>query len=149
MDAGGSVTYPRIRQPEELVTDAEAMPRKTRRAVPSDASTLPVPTLISKTQLDTYAYLRFGEGAARPLVFLQHIRGTLDNRDPAVVDPRGSGREGILFESAGLGRSTGEVPDTIPAMASLPHAMLLTDPDAGTAHCSSTTAPSCSEQRCS
>src|SRR6185503_18891151 len=34
----------------------------------------------------------------------------------AVTDALAEGREVILFESAGLGRSTGEVPDTIQVM---------------------------------
>ena len=55
-------------------------------------------------------------GAAPPLVLLQHFTGTLDNWDPAVTDALAEGREVILFESAGLGRSTGEVPDTIQGM---------------------------------
>src|SRR6478672_8044669 len=70
-----------------------------------------------ETRLETYAYRRFGGGSAPPLVFLQHFTGTLDNWDPAVADPLARGREVILFESAGLGRSTGEVPTTVPGMA--------------------------------
>jgi pimeloyl-ACP methyl ester carboxylesterase len=52
------------------------------------------------------------------LLFLQHFTGTLDNWDPAVTDPLASGREVILFDSAGVGRSTGKVPSTIAGMAS-------------------------------
>src|SRR5678815_301615 len=48
---------------------------------------------------------------------LQHFTGTLDNWDPAVTDPLASGREVILFDNAGVGRSTGKVPDTIAGMA--------------------------------
>ena len=66
----------------------------------------------------TYAYRRFGGGSGHPLLLLQHFTGTLDNWDPAVTDPLASGREVILFESAGIGRSTGEVPRTIAGMAS-------------------------------
>jgi pimeloyl-ACP methyl ester carboxylesterase len=65
----------------------------------------------------TYAYRRFGSGPGLPLLFLQHFTGTLDNWDPAVTDPLAAGREVMLFESAGLGRSTGKVPDTIAGMA--------------------------------
>src|SRR5882762_2778376 len=61
----------------------------------------------------SYAYRRFGNGSGLPLLFLQHFTGTLDNWDPAVTDPLASGREVILFDSAGLGRSTGEVPHTV------------------------------------
>jgi pimeloyl-ACP methyl ester carboxylesterase len=82
-----------------------------------DASNITAPTKFIKTKLETYACRRFGAGDAPPLVCLQHFTGTLDNWDPAVTDPIARGREVILFENAGLGRSTGEVPDNIPAMA--------------------------------
>ena len=64
-----------------------------------------------------YAFRRFGDGPSAPLLFLQHFTGTLDNWDPAVTDPLARGREVILFENAGVGRSTGSVPTTIAAMA--------------------------------
>jgi pimeloyl-ACP methyl ester carboxylesterase len=69
----------------------------------------------------SYAYRRFGGGSGLPLLFLQHFTGTLDNWDPAVTDPLAMGREVILFDNAGLGRSSGEVPPTVGAMAR--HAM--------------------------
>jgi pimeloyl-ACP methyl ester carboxylesterase len=64
-----------------------------------------------------YAYRRFGTSSGRPLLFLQHFTGTLDNWDPAVTDPIASGREVILFDNAGIGRSTGDVPQTMAEMA--------------------------------
>jgi pimeloyl-ACP methyl ester carboxylesterase len=64
-----------------------------------------------------YAYRRFGEGAGLPLLCLQHFTGTLDNWDPAVTDPLAEGREVILFENAGVGRSSGTVPMTVAGMA--------------------------------
>jgi pimeloyl-ACP methyl ester carboxylesterase len=73
----------------------------------------------------TYAYRRFGEGRGLPLLCLQHFTGTLDNWDPAVTDPLASGREVILFDNAGLGRSTGTVPTTIAEMTS--HALAFLD----------------------
>ena len=75
-------------------------------------SNMTAPTQFIETALETYAYRRFGTGSAPPLVLLQHFTGTLDNWDPAVTDPLAPGREVILFESAGVGRSTGEVPNT-------------------------------------
>jgi pimeloyl-ACP methyl ester carboxylesterase len=99
------------------MTETNTMPGKARAAVSSDASTITAPTQFIETRLETYAYRRFGGGAAPPLVFLQHFTGTLDNWDPAVTDALARGREVILFESAGVGRSTGEVPTTIPGMA--------------------------------
>ena len=73
----------------------------------------------------SYAYRRFGNGSGLPLLCLQHFTGTLDNWDPAVTDPLASGREVILFDNAGVGRSTGEVPQTIAGMAG--HAMVFLD----------------------
>jgi pimeloyl-ACP methyl ester carboxylesterase len=76
-----------------------------------------VPTQFLQASGETYAYRRFGSGPGLPLLCLQHFTGTLDNWDPAVTDPLACGREVILFESAGLGRSTGKVPDSISGMA--------------------------------
>jgi pimeloyl-ACP methyl ester carboxylesterase len=64
-----------------------------------------------------YAYRRFGSSSGRPLLCLQHFTGTLDNWDPAVTDPLASGREIILFDNAGIGRSSGDVPKTMAEMA--------------------------------
>lgn len=58
--------------------------------------------------------------------------GTLDNWDPAVTDPLASGREVILFDSAGVGRSSGEVPTTIGGMAL--HALAFLE-GLGLSHC--------------
>jgi pimeloyl-ACP methyl ester carboxylesterase len=80
-------------------------------------SNVTAPTQFVETPLETYAYRRFGGGAGLPLVCLQHFRGTLDNWDPAVTDALAHGREVILFENAGVGRSTGAVPHTIAGMS--------------------------------
>src|SRR5262245_23577048 len=66
---------------------------------------------------ERFAYRRFGSGAGRPLLFLQHFMGTLDNWDSAVTDPLAMGREVILFDGTGIGRSTGKVPQTVGRMA--------------------------------
>jgi pimeloyl-ACP methyl ester carboxylesterase len=86
------------------------------RAASGTPSNITAPTQFIATGLETYAYRRFGRGTAPPLVFLQHFTGTLDNWDPAVTDALAQGREVILFENAGVGRSTGEVPATIQGM---------------------------------
>jgi pimeloyl-ACP methyl ester carboxylesterase len=49
----------------------------------------------------------------------------LDNWDPAVTDSLAAGRDVILFDNAGIGRSTGRVPDTVQEMAS--HALAFLD----------------------
>jgi pimeloyl-ACP methyl ester carboxylesterase len=72
-----------------------------------------------------YAYRRFGKGPGLPLLCLQHFTGTLDNWDPAVSDVLAEGRDVILFDNAGLGRSSGTVPDTVAGMAT--HAMAFLD----------------------
>ncbi len=90
------------------------------------ASNVRVPTrFVAARNGERYAYRRFGSGAARPLLFLQHFTGTLDNWDPAVTDPLAAGREVILFDNAGVGGSSGAVPDNVEAMAS--HALAFLD----------------------
>ncbi len=74
---------------------------------------------------ETYAYRRFGTGSQLPLLLLQHFTGTLDNWDPAVTDSLAGRGEVILFESAGIGRSTGKVPETVAGMAR--HALAFLD----------------------
>ncbi|MGF6491964.1 pimeloyl-ACP methyl ester carboxylesterase [Luteibacter sp. 621] len=64
-----------------------------------------------------YAYRRFGASGRTPLLCLQHFTGTLDNWDPAIIDALAEDREVVLFENAGVGRSGGEVPASIAAMA--------------------------------
>jgi pimeloyl-ACP methyl ester carboxylesterase len=91
----------------------------------TDASNITAPTRLIETKLETYAYRRFGSGPGIPLLCLQHFTGTLDNWDPAVTDALASQSEVILFESAGLGRSTGEVPTSVPEMAA--HAFAFMD----------------------
>ena len=91
----------------------------------TDASNVSARTQFLETRLETYAYRRFGNGSGAPLLCLQHFTGTLDNWDPAVTDPLARDREVILFESAGMGRSTGDVPTSVPGMAS--HALAFVD----------------------
>jgi len=88
------------------------------------ASNTTAPTQFLQVNGHSYAYRRFGNGSALPLLCLQHFTGTLDNWDPAVTDPLASGREVILFDNAGVGRSTGDVPETIAGMAGLAMAFL-------------------------
>ncbi len=81
------------------------------------ASNATAPTQFLQGTHGTYAYRRLGGGTRRPLLCLQHFTGTLDNWDPAVTDPLATDRDVILFESAGVGRSTGTVPHTVAGMA--------------------------------
>jgi pimeloyl-ACP methyl ester carboxylesterase len=95
----------------------------TTNAAPT--SNTAVPTQFIETDLEKYAYRRFGAGAGLPFLCLQHFTGTLDNWDPAVTDALALGRDVILFESAGVGRSSGEVPESVPGMAK--HALAFVD----------------------
>jgi len=89
-----------------------------------ESSTI-APTQLLEVSGLRYAYRRFGKGPGLPLLCLQHFTGTLDNWDPAVTDPLASGRDVILFDNAGVGRSTGDVPPTITAMTG--HALAFLD----------------------
>src|SRR5262245_50350817 len=83
------------------------------------------PTQLLAVRDDRYAYRRFGRGLGPPLLFLQHFTGTLDNWDPAVTDALAREREVILFDNAGIGRSSGKVPQTVAGMAR--HALAFLD----------------------
>src|SRR5262245_23151851 len=87
-------------------------------SIVTTASNTTAPTQLLRVSGEAYAYRRFGQGPGRPLLFLQHFTGTLDNWDPAVTDPLASRREVILFDNAGVGRSGGSVPTTVTGMAS-------------------------------
>lgn len=89
------------------------------------SSTITAPTQFVQTRSGKYAYRRLSSGPKLPLLCLQHFTGTLDNWDPAVTDPLVQEREVILFESAGVGRSSGTVPETVAGMAA--HALAFLD----------------------
>ena len=64
-----------------------------------------------------FAYRRLGPSTGTPLVLLQHFSGNIDAWDPAVVNALAADRPVITFDNAGVGRSTGQTPDNIEAMA--------------------------------
>src|SRR2546423_7733147 len=63
------------------------------------------------------AYRRFGNPAGTPLILLQHFRGSMDNWDPALLNGLAKDRTVITCDNAGVGFSSGEVPDNVAAMA--------------------------------
>lgn len=89
----------------------------TTGTLTTTVSNLTAPTQFLEANGEKYAYRRFGQGPGRPILFLQHFTGTLDNWDYAVTDPLALGREVVLFDNAGIGRSKGKVPQTIAGMA--------------------------------
>lgn len=74
-------------------------------------------TLYAQGQNATYAHRRFGKGPGVPLLFLIHFRGNMDMWDPLLVNGIANTRPVILLDNAGVGKSTGVVPNTIEAMA--------------------------------
>jgi pimeloyl-ACP methyl ester carboxylesterase len=99
--------------------------RRTIVDLTGRASNTSAPTKYVTAGDNTYAYRRFGSGAGLPVLFLQHFTGTLDNWDPAVTDPLAQDRPVILFESPGIGRSNGKVPETVAGMSD--HALRFLD----------------------
>src|SRR5207342_2781570 len=52
-----------------------------------------------------------------PVIFFVHLAATLDNWDPRIIDPIAREHHVIAFDNRGVGASTGQVPDSIEAMA--------------------------------
>ena len=83
-----------------------------------DAATLETaPTRYIEGRGIRFAYRRLGPSTGTPLVLLQHFSGNIDAWDPAVVNAFAADRPVIAFDNAGVGRSTGQTPDNIAAMA--------------------------------
>ncbi|GGF28961.1 alpha/beta fold hydrolase [Subtercola lobariae] len=75
------------------------------------------PTLFVEGEGVRFAYRRFNQGAGMPVVFTNHFMGNLDTIDPAVIDGLAATREVIVFDSAGVGSSSGEPKSTIADIA--------------------------------
>jgi pimeloyl-ACP methyl ester carboxylesterase len=85
--------------------------------MPQPYSALPNSILRAANDV-AYAYRDTGgHDEVTPLVLLQHFRGNLDYWDPALADALAATRRVIAFDNAGVGKSTGTVPDTIEQMA--------------------------------
>src|SRR5437762_2770519 len=65
----------------------------------------------------TYAYRELGPKGGIPVIFFVHLAATLDNWDPRIVDPIARDHHVITFDNRGVGASTGQVPDSVEAMA--------------------------------
>ena len=63
-----------------------------------------------------FAYRRFGKAGGVPLVFNMHYLGTMDYWDPTVTGQAVRHRRVILFDNAGVSRSSGEVRTTFEQM---------------------------------
>ncbi len=51
------------------------------------------------------------------MIFFVHLAATLDNWDPRIIDPIAENHHVIAFDNRGVGASTGQVPDSVEAMA--------------------------------
>ena len=63
------------------------------------------------------AYRVIGSETAPPLVLSMRFRGVMDEWDPAFLDALATRCRIYWFDSAGIGLSSGDVPDSIPGMA--------------------------------
>lgn len=66
-----------------------------------------------------------GPDGGIPLILLQRFRGTMDDWDPAFIRSISADRRVIRFDSAGIGRSDGRVPETIAGMAAVAAEVIL------------------------
>ncbi|WNG17703.1 alpha/beta fold hydrolase [Cystobacter fuscus] len=76
------------------------------------------------TRFGRLAYRVDGQRGGVPLVLLQRFRGTLDDWDPAFVSALAAHRQVIRFDNAGIGGSSGQVPDSIEGMAEVAAAFI-------------------------
>jgi pimeloyl-ACP methyl ester carboxylesterase len=65
----------------------------------------------------TYAYRELGPRGGIPVIFFVHLAATLDNWDPRIIDPIAKDHHVIAFDNRGVGASTGQVPNSVEAMA--------------------------------
>jgi pimeloyl-ACP methyl ester carboxylesterase len=65
----------------------------------------------------TYAYRELGPKGGIPVIFFVHLAANLDNWDPRIVDPIAREHHVIAFDNRGVGASTGQVADSVEAMA--------------------------------
>jgi pimeloyl-ACP methyl ester carboxylesterase len=84
---------------------------------PEGATLETAPTLYVEGSGIRFAYRKLGPSTGTPLILLQHFSGNIDAWDPAVVNALAADRPVIAFDNAGVGRSSGQTPDNVAAMA--------------------------------
>jgi pimeloyl-ACP methyl ester carboxylesterase len=76
-----------------------------------------VPTEFIESDDIRYAYRRFGKQGVTPLLCLGYFNSNMDAWDPLVTNGLAETQEIILFDNAGVAKSGGETPSTVPEMA--------------------------------
>ncbi|WP_439030827.1 alpha/beta fold hydrolase [Gordonia terrae] len=110
-------------------TDAEgSVDATTDNATASESSR---PTTWSETPNSTITvageslvFRDLGPTGGTPVVVLTHLGATLDEWDPAVLDPLAAEHRVVALELAGVGGSGGTIPDTVKDMADTARAMI-------------------------
>ncbi|KAF4869237.1 putative aminoacrylate hydrolase RutD [Colletotrichum siamense] len=79
---------------------------------------------IAETQFVTVngirvAFRRFGKRSQVPLLYINHLRGSMDTLDPLLFNAIAKNREVIVYDSFGIGHSDGQVPESTTAMAAI------------------------------
>src|SRR6266498_4149060 len=67
--------------------------------------------------MTAFTVARYRGKAGITVVFFVHLAATLDNWDPRIIDPIAQRHHVIAIDNRGVGASTGEVPDSVEAMA--------------------------------
>lgn len=75
------------------------------------------PSRIISTGGVSYAYRELGPKGGIPVIFFVHLAATLDNWDPRIIDAVANDHHVVTFDYQGVGGSTGQVPESIEAMA--------------------------------
>ena len=92
----------------EALAQSEAMPQANLH----DSA----PTQFQEVGDVRLAYRRFGKEGEIPLVCLQHFTGRMDNWDPIHTNRLAQDRPVVLVDYRGVGRSSGETPDSMQGM---------------------------------
>ncbi|KAJ0336802.1 hypothetical protein COL154_012498 [Colletotrichum chrysophilum] len=79
---------------------------------------------IAETQFVTVngirvAFRRFGKQSQVPLLYINHLRGSMDTLDALLFNAIAKKREVIVYDSFGIGHSDGQVPESTAAMAAI------------------------------
>lgn len=78
-----------------------------------------VQTLFTSVDGLKIAYRRFGKQSAFPLLYINHLRGSMDTLDPLLFNTIAKNREVIVYDSFGIGHSEGTVPESTSVMSSI------------------------------